>query len=86
MTNNRSSSDSSTLLCPHCHLPIEIEEVNCGIFRHGTFKSSGRQIYQHLDRQGCEQLVRDDLIYGCGRPFRVAIQNGMYFTETCGYI
>ena len=86
MTNNRSSSNSSTLLCPHCLLPIEIEDVACGIFRHGTFKSSGRQIYQHLHRQGCEQLVRNDLIYGCGKPFRVVIRNDEYFTEICGYI
>ena len=35
--------------CPHCQLPIQImsNEINCAIFRHGTFKVNGKQMDPH---------------------------------------
>ena len=58
------------LFCPHCEGAVEIEQINCGIFRHGAYKTTGQQIPPHLNREGCE-AIRDQ-IYGCGGPFRYA--------------
>jgi hypothetical protein len=60
--------------CPHCKDPILIEKLNCCIFRHGAFKSNGRQINPHAHKDLCDFYVKKDLINGCGKPFQV-IQN-----------
>lgn len=57
--------------CPHCHITIEIEQVNCGIFRCGIMISDGKQIDPHLSKEKCDFLAENDLIYGCGKPFRL---------------
>lgn len=72
--------------CPHCQEYLEIEEINCGIFRHGVYKTSGEQLYPHLDQRSCEQLVASDQIYGCGKPFQVVFAEGAYIVSICGYI
>jgi hypothetical protein len=61
---------------------IQIEEMNCGIFRCGIMKDTGLQIDPHLSQDECEKLVSDDKIYGCGRPFRQA-EGSLIF---CDYI
>jgi len=66
--------------CPHCHIGIEIAEVNCGIFRCGIFKDSYKQIPPHLSEAEC--IALRDLIYGCSRPFRLV--DGKL--EPCDYI
>jgi hypothetical protein len=58
------------LKCPHCDLNIEIVEVNCGVFRCGISKFLFQQINPHLSQEECEKLVKDDIIYGCGKPFQ----------------
>lgn len=40
--------------CPHCGEPVLIEKVNCGIFRHGVYKKTGKQINSHLEKAKCE--------------------------------
>lgn len=70
------------VLCPHCFEEIIIEEVNCAIFRHGIFKENYQQIPPHASKEICEQWVKEDLIYGCGKPFRL-INNT---AEICDYI
>ncbi len=63
--------------CPHCDQKIMVHktELNCRIFRHGIFKKSGQQIHPHLSRERCERLKSMDLIYGCGKPFRVELDS-----------
>ena len=69
--------------CPHCGGCVEILEINCRIFRHGVYKHSGKQIHPHLNRAECEQLVRKDKIFGCGKPFRLCADNQS--TTVCSY-
>ncbi len=59
--------------CPHCHATILIarRDLNCRIFRHGVYKSTGQGIPPHAPRDECERLVTQGLIYGCGKPFQI---------------
>ena len=68
--------------CPHCQGLVEIIELNCCIFRHGVFKDTDIQIDPHLIETECNRLVEQDLINGCGKPFRIV--DGV--VEICGYI
>lgn len=58
------------LKCPHCDMDIIIVEVNCGVFRCGISKFTFAQIQPHLSQAECEELTKQDLIYGCGKPFQ----------------
>jgi hypothetical protein len=55
--------------CPHCGIQIIIDEVNCGIFRCGIYKATGKQVSPHLSKEECEAIKNTDLIWGCCRPF-----------------
>jgi hypothetical protein len=68
--------------CPHCHLLVVITELNCAIFRHAILRTTYEQIDPHLSRAECEDLISQNKIFGCGKPFRVV--NGI--AETCDYI
>ena len=70
--------------CPHCHIDIEVlkNQINCKIFRCGIFKNSCKQIPPHTKKLECDRLVKENLIYGCGKPFKF---NGKKI-EICGYI
>jgi hypothetical protein len=70
------------VICPHCGGLIEIEQINCAIFRHGYFKNCDRQVNPHLDKEGCDELIRLDLIWGCGKPFKIVNNMAM----KCDYI
>ena len=72
--------------CPHCNIPVLIEQLNCKIFRHGIFKSNNIQINPHSSKQDCDYYINNDLIYGCGRPFRIVENNNEIETEICEYI
>ncbi len=54
--------------CPTCGIGIEIEVVNCAIFRCGVYKATGVQIDPHMPKEQCEAIK--DEIYGCGNPFK----------------
>ena len=58
-----------TTMCPHCGVTIEIISLNCGIFRCGIFKSNGQQMNPHASKEYCEKIVKEQLIFGCGKPF-----------------
>ena len=64
----------SIILCPHCKDYILIQELNCGIFRHGVVKTTGEQIPSHASKEVCEAYIQQDLIYGCGKPFEIKNQ------------
>ena len=74
--------------CPHCDQQIEILEINCAIFRHGVFKHSGEQIDPHSSEEMCNKYVEENLIYGCGKPFRIVKNNDTneIYVEKCDYI
>lgn len=73
--------------CPHCGDFTEIIEINCSIFRHGSFKLTHQQLPPHAPKDYCDQASNNNLIYGCGKPFRlIPIANGKYTTEICDYI
>lgn len=64
-------SEDLVVHCPHCQAPVLISEINCQIFRHAYYKANNEQIPPHTSQQECERLARGDLIYGCGKPFRI---------------
>lgn len=44
-------------------------------------------IHPHLDKDSCEELVKNGLVYGCAKPFRIiSLENGKYIVEICDYI
>jgi hypothetical protein len=57
--------------CPHCKEPIIIDQLNCRIFRHGMFKYNFEQIPPHSSKPDCDRFVTDNLIFGCGKPFKI---------------
>lgn len=79
-------SSSIVVICPHCKEYVIIKELNCGIFRHGVFKSNGQQIGPHEPKQLCDSYVEQNIIYGCGKPFRVTKSGGNIEIEICDYI
>lgn len=72
--------------CPHCVQSIEVLEVNCRIFRCGILKSNYTQINPHLSKVECDKLVNDDLIFGCGKPFELINEIGIWKPVPCEYI
>jgi hypothetical protein len=79
--------------CPHCNEFIVIEKLNCCIFRHGIFKETGKQINPHESKELCDYYVNKEMIYGCGRPFKILCNNKdtnntntEFYTIVCDYI
>lgn len=82
------SKQSEILLnCPHCQGYISIlqKEINCGIFRHGIIKATNKQMNPHEVKEECIRLFDNELIYGCGKPFRL-LKKDEYIAEICEYI
>jgi|UniRef100_A0A6C0JNG7 hypothetical protein len=74
------------IICPNCNEPIMIEKINCGIFRHGSYKDTGKQIGPHSSKEKCDSLKQRDLIYGCGKPFQIILQDNKMVVQVCEYI
>jgi DNA-directed RNA polymerase subunit RPC12/RpoP len=72
--------------CPHCNDIIIIEKLNCRIFRHGIYKDSNKQINPHASKDECEQLIKNNEIYGCGKPFMIETHNNIHKVIVCEYI
>lgn len=70
------------LSCPHCHGGFIVERIQCGIFRHAILKSNGALVDPHASQAALEQLINQNLLLGCGKPFRYA--GGK--PEICDYI
>ena len=68
--------------CPYCKKLIFIEQLNCGIFRCGIYKSNFQPIPPHAPKIDCDNYITNDLIYGCSKPFQI-INNKVY---KCDYI
>ena len=75
------------VICPHCSQLIIINELNCGIFRHATLKTTGEQIDPHSTKEVCENYIKTNEIYGCGKPFQIVMsQEGVLEIQICEYI
>ncbi len=76
--------------CPHCEQLVEImrNEVNCAIFRHGIYKANLKQMDPHAPKDVCDELVYQELIYGCGKPFKLILKKDLelWRAETCDYV
>ena len=85
-TNTSDKNINIILTCPHCNSQILIEQLNCKIFRHGIFKANNTQINPHSSKQDCDYYINNNLIYGCGKPFKIIELNNEFKTEMCEYI
>lgn len=74
------------VICPHCNCFAQIDKINCGIFRHGIFKHNNKQIPPHLKKANCEELIKNNMIIGCGKPFMVKVINKTLIALECDYI
>lgn len=72
--------------CPHCEKYILIEYINCAIFRHAYYKTNHTQINPHTSKEECQRLIENDLIIGCGGPFRIDLSSGKPVAVICDYI
>lgn len=74
--------------CPHCGDYIETEkgQLNCKIFRHGVYKSNGKQVPPHSKKSLCDQLFNECLIYGCGKPYQIYKADDAWYVRKCDYI
>lgn len=73
--------------CPHCNDPVEIAQINCGIFRHGVYKHNYEPIPPHSSQSECNRLVFEGEIYGCGKPFQIRTEpSGQLTVFECDYI
>ena len=81
-----SESENFIIKCPNCDDLIIIEELNCSIFRHGVIIESNEQIDQHSTKELCEYYIKNKLIYGCGKPYKIIInENNEYIPIKCDY-
>ena len=68
---------------PNCAIPVFIESINCGIYRCGIFRSNGEPIPPHASQSECNHYIINNLIYGCGSPFKY---DGVSQPIICDYI
>jgi hypothetical protein len=50
------------------------------------YKANGEQLPPHFPRAECDRVVAEDLIYGCGKPFRIETVDGQQVAVVCDYI
>ena len=74
--------------CPHCKDLISIleNEINCGIFRHAVYKENMKYINPHATYDECQELIKNNSIYGCCKPFKLIKIDYYYYTVKCDYI
>jgi len=77
---------NNIVVCPHCNEYVEILELNCKIFRHGILKSNSMQMNPHASEEECNYLIVNNLIYGCGKPFKIEVNNNLMNVFICDYI
>jgi hypothetical protein len=77
--------NENVLLCPNCKEYFIMEKLNCGIFRHGIVKENGKQMDPHSSKDLCDYYIRENKIYGCGKPFQVLLINNKLETKICDY-
>jgi hypothetical protein len=88
---SESKGKGYVLKCLHCNEDFIIYDTdfNCRILRHGVIKATMQPINQHASKEECERLVREGLIYGCGKPMVIIRKSpppDEYGVEGCDYI
>ncbi len=89
--------DCLNFLCPHCgyFTQVLISELNCRIFRHGSFVRKNekneivellQQIGPHETEESCNNLRNNPNISGCCKPFQIIGDQSGYSVQKCGYI
>ena len=80
--------DKSIIIsCPHCSKYSIIESLNCCIFRCGYIKSKNEQIPPHSTKSYVDILkANDDIVGGCGMPFKIELVDGQYIASACEWI
>lgn len=77
--------------CPHCHEFFIVDQLKCGIFRHGFYvkkNKSGQiveilnQIKPHLNKSQCQTIKKQSNVIGCCQPFRIRKPNKESDTES----
>jgi hypothetical protein len=73
--------------CPSCQGDVIIleEEIACGVFRHAVYKN-GTDVGQHSSKEYMDGLIKNDLVWGCGRPFRLEKKEESYEAVECDWI
>jgi|688.fasta_scaffold72095_3 hypothetical protein len=86
--NTNQLTKDIVVICPHCQMLIEIEQLNCRIFRHGTLKHNGQQINPHETKEVCDYFAANNMIYGCGKPFQIIVKEDTkeFIAVICEYI
>ena len=74
-----------SFICPWCSGLVEVHssQLNCRIFRHAIMIDSLEPINPHSPENVCNELVEKNLVYGCGKPFRISENNKV---DPCDYI
>lgn len=75
--------------CPHCGLLFEVleSELRCRIFRHAVMRADMKQLNPHAPKVECDRVVREGLVFGCAKPFRIdGDPKSGYRVSICGYI
>ena len=83
--SEKSEISAAVVSCPHCTQFVIIEQLNCMIFRHGILKTNGKQIDPHSKKELCDYYIQNQLIYGCGKPFRIEKTGAEYTATECDY-
>ena len=73
--------------CPHCDILLQVnkEQTNCRIFRHAIYKNNYIQVDPHLPKEMCDNLVKNNLVFGCCKPFQLFLTDNPY-ADICDYI
>lgn len=72
--------------CPHCNNLVQIESINCAIFRHGFDVKRGIQIPPHSKKEVCEKYLLNPDIVGCCKPFKIVKVDDEFKAVICDYI
>lgn len=73
--------------CPQCRslACIYQKDINCGIFRHACYKDSQNPVDPHMKKEDLDKLIKEDKIYGCGKPFEAKLVDGKIVAKVCDY-
>jgi hypothetical protein len=74
--------------CCHCNniFIVNTQEFNCKIIRHAIYKKTLTQIDPHLSKPICDKLIKNNEIYGCGKPLKIVKTKNKWTVEICEYI
>lgn len=74
--------------CPNCNDEIIVHknDLNCKIFRHAVYKNTYKQVDPHLPYEKCKELIENDKVFGCCKPFQIILKDNKLYVQICDYI